>query len=342
LFDVNELRFRGVFHVILAIGAVACGFDAHGEERAISVASVRVISMPTDVESRTAPIVSAVRIHPRGNVLATAGDDHVIRFWDLATGNQLRSFPGHQDWIDTVCFSPDGKLLATAGHDRRVFIWNVTRGVVIRELTEPDEAVSSLTFSHDGSLLAVAGFQKQLWLYDVRSFGLRRILACPCGDIRAVAFSHDDRLLACGGRNGLIRMFDLADGAELLTFAAHRQRIRAVTFSRDDRRLVTCGEDCSISVWNASSGAAEFTLATPGKVMAMVAHAPDRLATGGTDNCVTLWDLARKRRIARLKGHSGSVVALDYHAGILVSGAYDATVRVWPMNEELLTRVTTN
>jgi WD40 repeat protein len=34
--------------------------------------------------------------------------DETLKLWELATGRQLRSFPGHMDLVTSVAFSPTG------------------------------------------------------------------------------------------------------------------------------------------------------------------------------------------------------------------------------------------
>jgi WD40 repeat protein len=56
-------------------------------------------------------------------VLATASDDGTLRFWDVKTGRQLRSF-AHRP-ADTGDISPDGRLAATSSQDNTVRVWDV-------------------------------------------------------------------------------------------------------------------------------------------------------------------------------------------------------------------------
>jgi prepilin-type processing-associated H-X9-DG protein len=49
----------------------------------------------------------------RGGLIATASDDHTVRLWDAATGEERRRF-GHGHWVRAVALSPDGRLLVSS------------------------------------------------------------------------------------------------------------------------------------------------------------------------------------------------------------------------------------
>ena len=61
----------------------------------------------------------------------------------------------------------------------------------------------------------------------------------------------------------------------------------------------------------------------------MTLFGPGRLAAAGSDNRIHLWDLDGRREIGQLSGHSGSIAALASQAGLLISGGYDTTIRIW-------------
>ncbi|MBT28368.1 MAG: hypothetical protein CMO01_01815, partial [Thalassobius sp.] len=42
--------------------------------------------------------------------------------WDLK-GNELISFNGHADPVNSVCFSPDGKSVLTGSYDKTAKLW---------------------------------------------------------------------------------------------------------------------------------------------------------------------------------------------------------------------------
>jgi WD40 repeat protein len=310
------------------LSAVPFGACADGPDR--PDVSSRVITMLPGQGSPRPPVVTALSIQPGGRLLATGGDDHVVRLWDLVTGELVRELGGHVDWIRDADFSPDGHDLATAGNDRCVWIWDVESGRRRAALRGFPEAIAKIAYSQDGRRLAVAGFERQMHIYDIGQGGLTRQVYCPCRDMRAVAFAPRGNYLAAGGRNGRVRIWSTAALGEHRDFDAHRQRVRALTFDADGRRLVSAGEDRVIRVWEVETGRLMFELPSPGaKVLSMAICPSGILATAGSDNSVRLWDLHRQRPLQRLEGHTGSVAALACDGQVLVSGSFDTTVRCW-------------
>ena len=55
-----------------------------------------------------APVITAIAVDPRGELVAVAGDDHLIRILHSSTLTQVRSLSGHRDLIRTIAFDPSG------------------------------------------------------------------------------------------------------------------------------------------------------------------------------------------------------------------------------------------
>jgi WD40 repeat protein len=151
--------------------------------------------------------------------------------------------------------------------------------------------------------------------------------------MRCVCFSPDGLQMAAAGRNGKIRLWGALNEEPVRDVKGHTQRIRALAFSPDGTRLASAGEDRAARIWDVSNGQLEAELATPGaKVMSLAYIDRDRVATGGTDNTIRVWDLVTRRELAVLEGHTGTVAALDAQNGVLVSGSFDTTVRIWSID----------
>lgn len=71
------------------------------------------------------PAVWCVGWSDGGRVLLTAGADGFARFWDAATGAEVRSFAWDIGKVYCAAFSPDGLTCAAGGTNGQVVVWDV-------------------------------------------------------------------------------------------------------------------------------------------------------------------------------------------------------------------------
>ena len=128
---------------------------------------------------------NAVAFSPDNRWLASGGKDDVIKIWDLANGNVLRTLYGHTSNVNALAVSPDGKLLASGSgdinderdlgaftqggvvggsQDNTVRIWSVQTGQELQVLRGHELPVAAVAFSNDGhSLTSVGGDAIKVW-----------------------------------------------------------------------------------------------------------------------------------------------------------------------------------
>jgi WD40 repeat protein len=89
------------------------------------------------------------------NVMASAGDDGVVKLWDLEDGEQRALIWAHQNPVKRIAFAPQDSLLAVMGTEG-VYVFDYRPFSTIREdyiFSLPITSANGVYFSVDGSLL---------------------------------------------------------------------------------------------------------------------------------------------------------------------------------------------
>jgi len=260
-------------------------------------------------------------LSPDGKLAAVAGSwtdpadpvgvkrDAVIHLFDNATGKELRTLEGHNDWIDSLKFSLDGKLMASIGRDA-THIWNVTEGKQLYQLPVKQNVLSRFAFSRDSKVLAYAtengtvyfleaATGKKLREWDNGQSVLYNLVVSPDGNLIA---SISPRMQIDG--KDQVRIWATASGKHLLSFEVAPSvkhaffsatgRIFGVasssyrTLDRGDLEFVSL-----IHIYETLSGQEIRKFEIPQKWISSLAISPDdqTLATGGGDSTILLWDL---------------------------------------------------
>jgi hypothetical protein len=111
----------------------------------------------------------ALSVSPDGELIATGGNDALVRVWSSADGTLVKELAGHPRHVYNVAFDPSGKFLLSGDlmgviKQWEVGTWNMTRELDAKVLSKYDTGfkadvggIRSLDFSPDAKLLAVAG-----------------------------------------------------------------------------------------------------------------------------------------------------------------------------------------
>jgi energy-coupling factor transporter ATP-binding protein EcfA2 len=204
-----------------------------------------------------------------------------------------------------------------------------------------EEAVRGIAWSPDGRLLAVASDDRRLrWLRPAAAGGRPELFTALASPVRALAWSPDGATLAAGTLAGQILLWQPVRGvASQRMLAAKGGAVTALSFRGDGRQLVAVSADGAVRVWEAAAGRELAVLRAGGTRLTAAVYVPrsGRLATGGADGELRLWDSETLgepvRRFDRLpQGREIRALAASPDGRFLAGGAADGSVALWDLS----------
>jgi WD40 repeat protein len=282
-----------------------------------------------------AAVISAA-FSPDGKLLASVGNDNLIRLWDPATGKEVRQLKGHTGGVQAVVFSADGKRLLTGSHDQTLRLWDTSTGKEIRSFAGHNGIVLSVALSADGKLAASESHDQTVRLWDVNTGKeLHQFPGHLSQGTSNVVFSPDAKTLATMNANGAIRLWDVEARKELRQLEGHTGDCNSLDFSADGKLLASAGSDKTVRVWNVADGKQLHNFEGHTDQVATVRFTPDgkSVVSGSIDRSIRVWDLGTGKEVRRFQGHRGIVseIAVSPDGKIVASAGHDGTLRLWDL-----------
>ncbi|MDG3003633.1 WD40 repeat domain-containing serine/threonine protein kinase [Paludisphaera mucosa] len=250
----------------------------------------------------------------------------------------LRGYPGT---LYGVAFRPGGDDLVAAGRRGPPWIWNGMMSAKPQELPGlPAEAtVYDLAWSRPpgGAERIIATCTDgcaRVWTRSGDAWGLPRVLKGHRGGVDALAVSRDGLRLATGGDDGRILIWDATGGtdAPLSVLVQDGPAILGLAFDAQGSHLFSVGEAQPPRAWSLESrSAVHFQgMTRPEETSLALAISPSgrKIAVGGADGTVAIWDVDAPTAPQELKFHFDAVNALVFSPDErrLVTAASDGTV----------------
>jgi WD40 repeat protein len=290
------------------------------------------------------PEVGFIALSPDGRIAATGLGHDTFQLWKAETGERLGNPLKHEHKVINWDFTADDKRLALTDDGKNVTIWDVTTGKAVHTFQHDGPAGPMATvLSPDGKWFACPGLAGGLKVWDTeRGLELRtlKVLKEPA---RHWEFSPDGTRLAASDASGAVKIWDLSTGREICTTDLREVSIWLLRFSPDGKQLAVAVTGSSINgpgmpgevrILDAESRGEVFPLLKGfSGGFSILSFSPNgkRLATGGKDGTVKVWDVATGQETLTLKGHTDWVTGLafspDGHR--LISSSPDGTVRIW-------------
>ena len=115
--------------------------------------------------------VNQIAWHPNGAYVFSASDgaDKTVRMWSFVSGDCVRVFVGHLEFISALECSPDGCTLASADGSGTIILWDLATGKELKRCKGHGKGgVWSLSFSVESTVLVSGGADGTVRVWDVK------------------------------------------------------------------------------------------------------------------------------------------------------------------------------
>lgn len=225
--------------------------------------------------------VRALAVSPDGKMLASCGNDNLVKLWSIPEGKLLRELSGHACHVYNVAFHPDGKQLISADLKGIIKAWDIASGKAARELDakilykyDPSfradiGGVRSMACNADGSLWACAGITNVsnafagvgnplVVLFDYPSGKAKQLLR-PKTPFQGTAWGvvvHPAGFIAgVGGGNGGVLWFWKADNPQDFFNVKLPNNARDLDLHPDGRSLAVAFFDGAVRTYSMEAAA---------------------------------------------------------------------------------------
>jgi G protein beta subunit-like protein len=282
-------------------------------------------------------------------ILATAGYDHKIRFWEAPSGVCCRILKYPDSQVNKLEITPDKQFLA-AGGNPHIRLYEIA-GPSNNENQQPvltleghTSSVTSLGFQRDGRYLYSGSEDGTIKLWDLRNPTYSRSLDCHA-PVRSVTLRVDRDEIISGDANGNVKIWDLGGNSKGPINQVQpgdsgglQSSIQAVDISEDSRTLVAVSNHGTVFCWDPTQPHAlqpitKFRAHPLGTYCLHAKISPDcrHLCTTGSDGSAKLWDTTTWELSQNLQEHSKWVwdAAFCADSSYLVTASSDSTARLW-------------
>lgn len=273
----------------------------------------------------------AVAVSPDGTRIITAGEDRVVREWDLRTGGQRRELVGHARPVRALTVHRD--TMVSCDESGEIRTWSYASGLPLgRDMVRSQWALTTTACAAGRAATGavVAGLANGDVVVHDMADGLTRTVYSAGVWVDAVATTPGATRVAIGVEHRGARVVDVAAGDvwQLGTGTVTAVAIREVGHGD----LLTGGADGSVILWTTTQGAELVRFTGGPSPVSAVAFGPDNSHVfAAVDDTLLVWESTRPTEPTVLTGHIGAVRALAVapDGEHVVSIGEDGTIRVW-------------
>ncbi len=161
--------------------------------------------------------VYQVRFSPNGVYIISAGLDRKLKLTEIDTGQEIRTFTGHTDLVNSINLSPAGDRIITSGWDGTVRVWDFYSGLQVLRIRAHPGGVYNAKYDASGKYIVSGGDDFIVRQWDAATGTMVCELTGHQGGVGDVNITKDLQHVISGSRDGTVRIWDLPGRREIVS-----------------------------------------------------------------------------------------------------------------------------
>ncbi|KAL8801087.1 MAG: hypothetical protein Q9200_007054 [Gallowayella weberi] len=263
---------------------------------------------------------------------AVGGLNHPMG-WRIAQRHYLTQ---HGAKLSCAAYRASPSLLV-AGFSNGFFgLYELPNLNMIHTLSVSRQAIDNVSISSSGEWLALGASklgQLLVWEWQTESYILKQ--QGHFDIMNDLVYSRDGNRVVTAADDGKIKVWDTQSGFCIVTFTEHSSGVTACNFAQKGDVLFTASLDGSVRAWDLIRYRNFRTFSAPTRLsFSSLAVDPsgDVVCAGSLDSFdIHIWSVQTGQLLDQLTGHEGPVSSMAFapSGGLLISGSWDHTVRIW-------------
>jgi WD40 repeat protein len=230
-----------------------------------------------------------------GRILFSADAAGNLFAWDVASGDLIDRFSGHDGTVDGLDLSPDGKTLVSGDSRGTIRVWDLANwkaGTSCETKTIETQSVWGLRFSDDGSRLFSIHNINELRVWETGNWTLLNSIKISDATYVISSELSPGEFVLGGTPLGTLEYVNVPAGTSVLGHRLQNGQIYELTVNADRSRLFSACSDQTVKVFSLPDNRQVLSLTRDSTATPVSIAFSDRnklLAAGYGDGQVSIW-----------------------------------------------------